>query len=223
MVWEALVRIGLRCMANNRATLQGIEAVVFDLDGTLVTSELDFDRIRAEAGVPAGVPVLEFIDSTRGPERERALEVLLEHESRAARQCDLLPGARLVLERLRRRGLRLALLTRNSRASVEQVVARFGFEFDCRVAREDAKPKPSPEPVLRIAAALDLRPNQLLVVGDYIFDVEAGRAAGARTALLRTNKKLPASPQADLILEDLTGLLDYLPAHCKSSGSQKSQ
>ena len=188
-----------------------VKGVVFDMDGTLVSSHLDFDKIRAEARVPEGVPILEFIDSAAEAERERAVRVLVEHESRAARECSLHPGAREVLSSLRGIGMKLALLTRNSGDSVRLVLERFGLEFDCWVAREDAAPKPSPEPVRRLAAELGLRPEQLLVVGDYIFDIEAGRAAGAFTAFLRTNKHVDPLPSADLVLDELTDLLRHFP------------
>jgi HAD superfamily hydrolase (TIGR01509 family) len=191
---------------------QKVKGVVFDMDGTLVTSHLDFNRIRSEAGVPAGIPVLEYIERAEEPQRRRALAVLVAHESRAARECALLPGAGEVLETLRERGLKLALLTRNSRESVSLVLERLALKFDCYVAREDAAPKPSPEPVLKIARILGLRAGQLLVVGDYVFDIESGRAAGAYTALLRTEKPLNPCPEADLFVDHLAELLDYFPA-----------
>jgi HAD superfamily hydrolase (TIGR01509 family) len=186
-----------------------IKGVIFDMDGTIVSSELDFDRIRAEARVPAGVPILEFI---AGGASEDVLRVLLEHEDRAARQCSLQPGALQVLSSLRGQGVKLALFTRNSRDSVRLVLERLGLEFDCWVAREDAQPKPSPEPVLKIAATLGLLPEQLLVVGDYVFDIESGRAAGAVTALLKTNKHAVPTPPPDLVLEELADLLHWFPA-----------
>ena len=188
-----------------------VKGVIFDLDGTLVVSDLDFAAIRSEGGVPDGVPVLEYLDGADGPERELALRVLLEHEERAAHGCRLQPGARHVLEALRGMGMKLALLTRNSRNSVQHVVSRFGLLFDCCVAREDAEPKPSPQPVLMIAERLGLRPEQLLVVGDYVFDIESGLAAGALTALLRTDKELPPHPRAHVVLNDLMELLDHFP------------
>jgi len=196
-------------MREHSNVVRGVKGVVFDLDGTLVTSELDFDRLRAEAGVPPGVPVLEYLETAGPQERRRVRAVLLAHERRAAERCDLLPGVRQVLEHLRRLGLKLALLTRNSRASVCRVLERFGIEFDCAVAREDARPKPSPEPVLKIAASLGLHPRELLVVGDYVFDVQAGRAAGARTALVHADGQLAETAGADLVLRDLSELL-----HC---------
>ena len=199
-----------------------VKGIVFDMDGTLVTSRLDFQKIRAEAGVPEGVPILEFIDTASGAERDRALQVLLYHENRAAWRCSLQPGALPVLQSLREQGMKLALLTRNSRDSVRIILERFGLEFDFWIAREDAPPKPSPEPVLRAAAALGLKPEQLLVVGDYVFDVEAGRAAGTFTALLKTNKHTDPAPQPDLIIEEIADLLHYFPAPAASERSREA-
>ena len=183
-----------------------VRGVVFDMDGTLVISGLDFERIRAEANIPDGLPILEFIESASDAAREKALRVLLAHEGRAARSCSLRPGALHVLGSLRELGMKLALLTRNSRDSVRVVLERFGLEFDFWIAREDAAPKPSPEPVLKTAAGLGLSPAELLVVGDYIFDIEAGRAAGAATALLRQDGRPVPDPPPDLVLEDLAEL-----------------
>ena len=45
------------------------------------------------------------------------------------------------------RGLRRGLVTRNSRKSVELVLGRLGFDFDAVITREDAPPKPAPDPV----------------------------------------------------------------------------
>ena len=63
----------------------------------------------------------------------------------------------------------------------------------------------------KIAAALGLMPEQLLVVGDYVFDIESGRAAGAVTALLKTNKHAVPMPPPDLVLEELVDLLHWFP------------
>jgi HAD superfamily hydrolase (TIGR01509 family) len=187
-----------------------IKAVVFDMDGTVTDSPLDFDLIRAECGVPAGRPVLEHLAALPEAERRRAEAVLVGHERRAAAECVLMDGAREVIEALRARGLKTALLTRNSAESVRTVLARFGLQFDCWLSREDAEPKPSPDAVLRIARRFGVRPQEMLVVGDYVFDMQAGRAAGARTALLR-NAKVPIPPaEADYVIGALNELLDLV-------------
>jgi len=189
-----------------------IRGVVFDMDGTLTESALDFDRIRSECGLPDGEPILEFLRTAPGDQRERAAGILHRHERRAARECRLKDGAREVLNELARRGVRTALLTRNSADSVQTVLERFGLRFDCWLSRESTEPKPSPEPVLKIAERLGLAPEELLIVGDYVFDVQAGRAAGARTAFMRTESGVAPPEQADLVIDDLRELLHILPA-----------
>lgn len=181
------------------------------MDGTLVSSELDFGLIRAEAGVPDGIPILEFMDRATEEERGRVNAILLGHERRAAGECCLLPGAGHVVESLRERGLKVALLTRNSRESVKLVLTRLGLSFHCCVAREDARPKPSADPVLKIGAALHLQTAELLVVGDYIFDIQSGQRAGARTALLDTGRDYDLDPPPDIVVHDLMEILDHLP------------
>lgn len=188
-----------------------LRGVVFDMDGTLTVSELDFDLIRAECGVPEGKSILEHMDDLPDAERQTVENILVRHERRAAAGSGLRDGAREVLRDLRGRGFRIALLTRNSAESVTTVLGRFGLEFDCWLSREHAAPKPSPEPVLKIAETLGLQPDQLLIVGDYIFDVLAGHAAGALTALVKTDRDIVPPPQTDAVIDDLHALLQLLP------------
>jgi len=184
-----------------------IRCVVFDLDGTLVTSELDFAAIKRDIGM-GSEPILEYMARVDDAERARAAAILDRHERRAAAVCDLAEGVRALLAFLGRKGIRTAVLTRNSRVSVQTVLERFGLEFDAIVAREDAAPKPSPEPVFAIARALDIPPEQMLVVGDYVFDIDSGRSAGARTALVRLPERANMECTPD---HEVTNLADLIP------------
>jgi len=196
---------------DDASPLKCIKAVVFDMDGTLTDSPLDFELIRAECGLPRGQPILEFLQQATESERQRVHAVLDSHERRAAQACTLRDGAMEVTEELRRRGIKTALLTRNSAESVHTVLGRFGLRLDFWLSREGAEPKPSPQPVRKIARALGLPPAQLLVVGDYLFDVQAGRAAGARTALLKSREGVAPPSEADIVIGDLRELLGLLP------------
>jgi HAD superfamily hydrolase (TIGR01509 family) len=77
--------------------------------------------------------------------------------------------------------VKVALLTRNSRASVATAAARHGLAFDAAVTREDHEPKPSPRGVEHLMAACGAAPAGTVLVGDFRFDIEAGAAAGVRT------------------------------------------
>jgi HAD superfamily hydrolase (TIGR01509 family) len=158
--------------------------VIFDLDGTLVEPALDFDAIKREIGLPADQPILEAMEGLDEAARGGANRILDRHEEEAAARSRLMPGARRLLAWLRRRGIRVAVLTRNSRTSVRRAARRHRLRFDAVVAREDKKPKPSPDGVRHLMAACGAGPDETVVVGDYRFDVEAGAAAGCRTVAL---------------------------------------
>jgi HAD superfamily hydrolase (TIGR01549 family) len=191
--------------ASSRLSL--IELVIFDMDGTLTVSGLDFDAIRRESGVPGERPVLEHLSAAGEAERRRILEVLERHEAAEAEACESAPGAAEVIEAVRARGLKTAILSRNSRRACERVAARLGLGVDAILGREDAPPKPSAASVGAVCRACGVEPARALVVGDYVFDIEAGRAAGALTALVRTERMRGRDCGADF---ELSGLADVL-------------
>src|SRR5690242_16547721 len=90
-----------------------VRGVVFDLDGTLVVQELDFEAMRREIGLPSGTPLLEALERLDGLGRAAALEVLRRHELAAAETAVLNPGVAAFLDDLARRGVRRAVLSRN--------------------------------------------------------------------------------------------------------------
>jgi HAD superfamily hydrolase (TIGR01509 family) len=187
-----------------------IDAIIFDLDGTLTEPILDFDRIRREIGLDRG-PVWEAIVAMPPAERQRAEDILLEHELHAARICRLQPNALNLLSALQKRGLGLAILTRNCRASWEIVRDRFNLAVEQIYAREDGPMKPDPTAVVYLARTLNVELSRTLVVGDYLFDIQAGKAAGTRTALLVNHGTVPEyAAIADYVIHDLMEILDLI-------------
>jgi hydrogenase expression/formation protein HypE len=168
-----------------------LKAVLFDFDGTLtVPGALDFPAIRVELGCPAGAPILEFIQSIQDPPSRRALmNRLTAIETSAASRSQPNAGAQELIRWLKAKRLAIGILTRNGRQSVLQALKNFGDidagAFDLIISRDDPIcPKPSGEGIVWAAQWLHLQPEQILVVGDFIFDCQAGRAAGATTVLL---------------------------------------
>ncbi len=191
-----------------------LKLAVFDLDGTLLVPALDFEAIRTEIGLPPVVPILETMEALRGPERERAFAILDRHEAEAAARSALMPGARALLDRLRERGVRTAVLTRNSRASVETAQRRHGLRFDAIVTREDHKPKPCPDGVRHLMGLFSAAAAETVVIGDYRFDVESGRAAGVRTVALLAKPKdwAAAATWVAATLDEVGAILDRVAA-----------
>ena len=161
-----------------------LKLVIFDMDGTLLVTPLDFDAIRAEIGLPEGMPILEAMGDLTDAERARANRIIDRHEAEAGEESQLMPGAERLLTWLRSRGIKVAVLTRNSRASIERAVRRHNLVLDAAVAREDNKPKPSPAGVHCLMEACGAGPAETIIVGDFRFDIEAGAGAGVRTIAL---------------------------------------
>ena len=165
------------------------------MDGTLTEPALDFPRIKTEMGV-GDRPILEALADMSSCDRNRAEAVLHRYEDEAARKSTLNPGCREVLAWLDAARIPTALITRNSRSSVRTVLAAHGLPIDVLVTREDAPPKPNPEPLYQACGRLGIDPTTAWMVGDGEYDVRAGLRAGTRTVWLshRRVKHFPETP-----------------------------
>ncbi len=168
-----------------------IKAVLFDFDGTLTQpGALDFKSIKAALGCRADQPVLEFVRSiTPARDRGRAMEKLDRFEFDGAANSRPNTGAQQVVAWIKRQGLPVGIITRNRREAVLRSLDNFdkisADDFDLIISRDDPlDPKPSGDGIVWAAGQFQVAPQEVLMVGDYIFDPQSGRAAGALTALL---------------------------------------
>ena len=186
------------------------KAVIFDMDGTITQPYLDFAWIKREIGC-AEMPILEFL-ATLDPARRREARAKVDAwEREGAHASTLNPGVREVLAFLKREKIPTAILTRNTRESVDIVFAKHALSFDVVITADDElPPKPSPEPVRHIAKRLGLDARDVLLVGDFRFDIESGRAAGARTAFLRTSYDEDGGFGADYVIREMGELIPII-------------
>ncbi len=187
---------------TRRVQKPSVQAVLFDLDGTLLDSfeqywralvaavaDFDFEppsvaRIRQLMGLPGLETIL-----TLGVPPEQAHDVWMrwnEWESRLADLVHPFPGVVPLLERLRAAGYRLGIVTSRRRISLDGTPAALDLlpHVDLLVTRDDTtEGKPHPAPVLQAFQRLGVPPSQGVYVGDAPFDVEAGQRAGCLTVL----------------------------------------
>ena len=158
---------------------------VFDLDGTLTVPVHDFAAIRAELGVPDGADILGHLDGLPEEESSRLHARLDEIEEVLAGRAEAADGAVQLVELLAGRGVRMGIVTRNTRRIALRVLDAIGvgghFAPEHVLGRHDALPKPDPDGISRLCAAWGTGGGAAVMVGDYLFDLQSGRAAGAAT------------------------------------------
>ena len=187
---------------------------IFDLDGTLTRPRHDFMAVRRRLGIPLDQGILEYI-AAQPQARQRDLnQRLAAIETEVAAEAELTPGARALLERLAELECRFGILTRNSRDCVDLTLARTGlsglFGADDIVCRDDARPKPDSEGIDRLLARWRAPSELGVMVGDYLFDLQAGRSAGVLTVHYNGRRGETWPECSDLVVEDLRELTALL-------------
>jgi HAD superfamily hydrolase (TIGR01509 family) len=189
-----------------------VKAVIFDLDGTITQPYFDFDAIRAEIGLARDSgPILESMGKMTAEQRTRAEQILRSHEERAVMDSRLNPGAKRTLSALRSAGILIGVLTRNRRSNAFAIAKKHRLKFDAVVDREDGPIKPDAFGVLRLCEQFGVKPQDTLVVGDYLFDLQCAKAAGAVAVLLANHERAEEfAKHADFCIESISELLQII-------------
>ncbi len=186
---------------------------IFDMDGTLTVAMHDFEAIRAKLGLPLGQPILETIAALPVEQATLINQRLDKIELDLANRAKAQPGARELLKTLQKRGICLGILTRNSQSNAYVTLQACAlmdfFEPAYVLGRESAAPKPNPEGIHKLLNYWKTPPQSVVMVGDYLFDLQAGRQAGTATVYVDIDGDDLWTPQADLRVQTLDELLRY--------------
>ena len=195
-----------------------MKGVLFDFDGTLTQPDgIDFLAIKQTIECPHDMAILEFIKLQPPKKRVILMDILEGYEAEAALLSTPNRGAEACLSALRMRDIPIGIITRNSHKSVVSALQQFDVieyrDFQAVITREAAPPKPSPEGVFKAAAQMGCLAEELMVVGDFRFDVIAGKRAGAGTILLTNGRKstmAPGDPKPDYVCRHLAEVVEIL-------------
>lgn len=215
-----------------------IEAVLFDLDGTLADTAPDLggalNRLLVEEGRPA-LPLEKYrphtSNGTRGmlaigfdivpadpPYADLARRFLQHYENALCEHTVLFPDIAELLSSLEARGIRWGVVTNKPQRFTLPLLEGLGLRQRCAcIVSGDSTPlpKPDPAPLLLACATAKVRPSHSLYVGDDARDIVAGRAADMITVAAAwgyLGVDVPiASWQAHAIIhrpDEVLGLLD---------------
>jgi len=187
---------------------------IFDLDGTLTLPVHDFIFIRRELEIPAGADILGHLDALPPQEamhRRRRLDAI---ERELAGRAEAAPGVTELLEQLQSIGVRMGILTRNSceiaLLTLEAIGAHRYFDATLVLGRDEAPPKPDPAGIQHLLDRCDAGAECSVMVGDYLFDLQAGRAAGVVTIHVGRPDGQRWPEESDLMVDTLSELVKML-------------
>lgn len=189
---------------------------IFDMDGTLTIAQHDFEAIRESLGLPAGQTILESLAQL--PEHEAAPihQKLDQIELDIAQSAQAQPGAIALLSMLQTQGKQIGILTRNTKPGADATLAasqlNHFFAPEYVLSRNCCAPKPDPEGINQLLRLWQAPPENAVMVGDYVFDLMAGRNAGTTTVHFDVTGEFPWPDQADVQVSTLGALLGLITA-----------
>jgi HAD superfamily hydrolase (TIGR01549 family) len=164
------------------------KGIIFDMDGTLSVSCIDYQLMRNSLDIPEGdlFTVMETWDD--GDRISSSMDTILEIEDVAAAQSQGMPGLEELLLFLKEKNCKVGLVTRNTEYSVNAFFKAVGEEyrdvFDIVMTREFPFVKPDTRCLTHFSTVWGISPSHLLMVGDSTEDVECGNAAGTASCLI---------------------------------------
>lgn len=221
-------------MSPSRFDPASIQALLFDLDGTLIEStddlvasgnwlrqregmaRLDSARIAGYVGDGVEALVRRLLERPEGLVQDRIEAFLLHYHEHCLDSTRLYPGVGATLEALQARGYAMAVVTNKPERVSRRILEGLGVDrrFGSVVGGNScAHKKPHPEPLFKACGDLACEPKRALMVGDSRVDVEAGHNAGmASVGILGgiADQDLLKAAGADVLIADFERLMEIL-------------
>ncbi|TET60695.1 MAG: HAD family hydrolase [Promethearchaeota archaeon] len=208
-----------------------IKAIIWDLDGTLIHFKIDYLRARKTAieilkkyGVPkrfltVKISILENMKSAReffeteGLPHKKINEIIeevdneiIKIEYKAALNAVMINGIDQVLEFARHKNLKQAIFTFNTQKNAEISLKKVNLShyFNLIVGRDNiTNLKPHPDHLIYICQQLNVKTDEILIIGDNIRDIEAAINIGAHSIAVHTKlAKVETLQEADTIIKE---------------------
>ena len=188
-----------------------LTAVIFDLDETLLTANIDFNAIRKAIGCDKGKDILAHLDTmTDEEQRKKAQDYIRQHELQDAHNAEWIPGAKTMVAKLQEANFPVAIVTRNSSEATQIKLTKNNVNINRVITREHAPPKPDPTALLQLADEWRIAPENIAYVGDYIYDVLAANNANMHACLYLRRGMADYAKKADFTFAHYTELQEYL-------------
>lgn len=190
---------------------KNLKAYIFDLDGTLFDTQLNFDLMREEMDFPKGASILEHLETITDTQYlKQCHQIIDKHEMHGANIATPMPNAIELLHKLKELNLPHAIVTRNSKGPTHHVLKRFNLDYIKTITREDFEPKPDPASLNYLQSQWEIDSKHICYIGDYLHDLQAAANANMLAVLYRNNKNKEFEEQADISIKNFSEILSEL-------------
>ncbi|MCI0470324.1 MAG: HAD family hydrolase [Candidatus Aminicenantes bacterium] len=188
-----------------------IRLVIFDMDGTVFESHLDWVKIREDLDINAKGNILKEIYRDGSIDQAR-LAKLERYEDGNTLITKPIKGIVDFLSFLKCRVISTALVTNNSQKNTEFLLDKFTLSFDMVITRERRLWKPSPDPFLYVMEQFSCDRHETISIGDSRYDVQAANEAGIKNIYIIRNEKaiLPENTDHIVFFRDFIELKEML-------------
>ncbi len=211
--------------------MKNIDTILFDFDGTIMDTndmiikswQYTFEQLRgkkaeesvllATFGEPLKMTMHHFFGGD-ADEVEKNVEIYRSYQKEHFLDLiQLFPGVYEMLEELRKKGFRMALVTSRLKPTTYQGLDKFGIEkfFDVIITADDVtKHKPDPQPIDIALKNLESSREQAVMVGDTKQDILCAKNAGVPAVLVNWSAAIPKG----------TASGEYVPDYCLETPGQ---
>ncbi len=206
-----------------------VKGVIFDFDGTLVISPIQFEEIKEKILKEARernlkfkneLPILELLDFIKKENGKKGKDfyvigqnILKEKEIEASQKAKPRKNLLKTLNQLKKNNIKIGIITRNCRESVINVINKFSIPYDIILTRDDVKKvKPNTYHIEKCLKLMNLKRNEVILVGDHPFDIICGKKLGIKTIGIKNeniDERLLYKEGVDFLIDEISDI-EYL-------------
>ncbi len=187
-----------------------IKLAIFDMDGTVFVSQLDWVKIREELDIEKGESILKKIFQNNEVDKTR-LNILENYEEENTLRSTPIQGIFYFLEFLKIHHIMAALVTNNNKKNCEFLLKKYNLNFDIVITREMKLWKPSPDPFLYVMDLFHCNKDETISIGDSSYDVTASKKADiSNIFIIKSEKSIKLSSDGITFFNDFFELKEIL-------------